>query len=698
MTQTLIRSSQNNFIVEDPRWGERKIPKDNKRSAQLSIKAESAELIGEDLTLELSVSSEEPYLRWWYYEVLDHSANAINLSRFNDGANVLYNHNYNDYVAVVEKAWIQDQKLYCKCRFSTNELATKIVADINEGILRNVSIGYMVDELVLEKKSQTDANTYRATKWTPYEFSIVTVPADATVGVGRSYDDSQERANSPSPLHEDQKLADLPVEEKTKPVIEEKTMDEPTTLEVNETDIRQQERDRLSSLYALGEQYKQYDCQPIIERAINEGLTIEATRSLVLDKVVEKQKPLAKTTDPLGLSKKEQRTYSICRAILAALTKDWSGAGLEKEVHDALCKRNEKLTGIRNTNNIKIPFFDLMVNQRQANDGYRALMRSAAVRNQLQRIYQRDFQVGDALAGGNLVETELDDTRFIEIFRNAAMVLQLGAQTLTGLVGNLDIPKQLTGSLDGTNTYWVAEGADPGQIDATFGLLQIRPKTLGAWMVATRLMLLQSSIDIEQFMRRELAWNIALGVDRAAISGTGVNDEPLGILNTPGVNAITHGANGAPPNWARIVQFETKIAIANADVGSMAWLGNARMRGELKSREKFTRTTGQTLWTESSNRPGEGTVNGYRYGCSNQVPGNLTKGTGTNLSALIFGKFSELFFAEWGNTEILANPYGSQYLSGGIQIRILHTCDIGIRHPECFSAATDLSTPLSDAA
>ena len=98
------------------------------------------------------------------------------------------------------------------------------------------------------------------------------------------------------------------------------------------------------------------------------------------------------------------------------------------------------------------------------------------------------------------------------------------------------------------------------------------------------------------------------------------------------------------------------------------------------------------------NAPGEGLVNGYPYYCSNQVPGNLTKGTGTNLSALIFGKFSELFFAEWGNTEILANPYGSQYLSGGIQIRILHTCDIGIRHPECFSAATDVATPLSDAA
>ena len=303
MTQTLVRSSQNNFIVEDPRWGERKIPKENKRSTQLSLRADNGSLIGQDLTLELSVSSEEPYLRFWYYEVLDHSTDAINLSRFNDGANVLYNHKPDDYIAVIEKAWIEDNKLYCKCRFSSNELAAKIVADINAGILRNVSIGYMVDELVLEKKSQTDANTYRATSWTPYEFSIVTIPADATVGVGRSYDESPVEDLPP----ENPEVADLPPKERGLPVIEEKTMDETTTIEINETDIRQQERDRLSSLYALGEQYKQYDCQGIIEKAINEGLTIEATRSLVLDRVVEKQKPLAKTTDPLGLSKKRAK-------------------------------------------------------------------------------------------------------------------------------------------------------------------------------------------------------------------------------------------------------------------------------------------------------------------------------------------------------------------------------------------------------
>ena len=696
MIETLIRSSNDNFIIDDPLFGERKIPKHNKRS-QVFLRADEADLIGDDLILELSVSSEEPYLRWWYNEILDHSADSIDLSRLNNKANALFNHNHSQYIAVIEKAWIEDKKLYNRYRFARNDLATQIVADINDGIISKASIGYKVNELVLEKKSQDEPNTYRATKWLPYESSIVIIAADDSVGVGRSYYDlpGSDLEVADLPL-QDSIMADLPPKEKGLPVKEEKTMLD--TIEINETDIRQQERDRVNSLYALGEQYKQYDCKGIIEKAINEGLTIEATRSLVLDRVVEKQKPLAKTTDPLGLSKKEQRTYSVCRAILAALTKDWTGAGLEKEVHDALCKRNEKLTGIRNTNNIKIPFFDLMVNLREANDGYKQLMRSAAVRNQLQRIYQRDFQVGDALQGGNLVETQLDDTRFIEIFRNVAMILQAGAQTLTGLVGNLDIPKQLTGSIDGTNTYWVAEGADPGQIDATFGLLKIRPKTLGAWMVATRLMLLQPSIDIEQFMRRELATNIALGVDRAAISGTGTNDEPLGILNTPGVNAITHGANGAPPEWPRIVQYETKIATANAYAGSMRWVGNARMRGELKSREKFSGTSGQTLWMDSPNAPGEGTVNGYRYHCSNQVPGNLTKGTGTNLSALIFGKFSELFFAEWGNTEILANPYGSQYLSGGIQIRILHTCDIGIRHPECFSAATDVSTPLSDAA
>ena len=178
-TEVLIRSQGDVFVV-----GDRSIPKNNYRNIPL-VKAK----ISEERRLELSVSSNKPYKRYWYYEELEHSEAAVDLARFNDSANLLFNHNRDDYLGVIEKAWLGDGKLINIVRFDTHELAERILKSVNNGIIRNVSIGYVIDELVLVKKSESDYNTYRATKWTPLETSLVTVPADASVGIGRSFYD-----------------------------------------------------------------------------------------------------------------------------------------------------------------------------------------------------------------------------------------------------------------------------------------------------------------------------------------------------------------------------------------------------------------------------------------------------------------------------------------------------------------------------
>ena len=245
MSQVLLRSSQNDFIVEDSRWGQRKIPKDNRRSQRfLTSEKIEGDLIGDDLILELSVSSEDPYLRWFGYEILDHSPEAIDLSRLNNKANALFNHNQDQYIAVIEKAWIEKNKLYNQYRFSTNDLASQLVRDINDGIITKASIGYFVLKMILEKESE-EWNYYRALRWLPYESSIVLIAADDTIGVGRSYYDLKPSTKGAYLI--------LPEQPETKSFKEEKTMDEPTTntIEVNENDIRQQERDRVASIYAI---------------------------------------------------------------------------------------------------------------------------------------------------------------------------------------------------------------------------------------------------------------------------------------------------------------------------------------------------------------------------------------------------------------------------------------------------------------
>ena len=673
-TEVLIRSQGDVFVV-----GDRSIPKNNYRNITL-VKAE----ISEERQLELSVSSDKPYKRYWYYEELEHSESAVDLARFNDSANLLFNHNRDDYLGVIEKAWLGDGKLINVVRFDTHELAERILNSVNNGIIRNVSIGYVIDELVLVKKSESDYNTYRATKWTPLETSLVTVPADASVGIGRSFYDLQ-----PNLEHSTNKGESSGQLENTN------TDAMPTELEVNEADVLKAERERTKSILAAGQRY---GCQELAEKAIEDGLSIEQARSLFLDKINDgQQKPVARTTDPLGMSRSERKRYSINNAIRAALDGEWKENSFEKEIHEALVTQAKETRNYKETGNILIPAYDLDVSPEDAADGFEEMSRSAATRNYLQSVMQRDQMVGDPLFGGNLVETELMSERFIDIFRNRSIMRQMGMTSLTGLVGNVDIPKQIAGVTDGTSVYWVPEDADVGQIDAQFGLVKFRPKNAGSYMYMTRSMLLQSSIGMDNFVRRELAIALALGMDRAAIEGTGTNEQPLGILNTPGVNPIIFGANGDVATHPRLVSFETKIATANADERTMGWVMNAKTRGELKSREKFPGTTGQTLWQEARLGTNRGYVNGYRVGVSNQVPGNLVKGTGTGLSAVVFGDFSRLVCAEWGTYELAADPY-HKFLAGGVRVRIIHTCDIQVTQEKAFSVATDLATPYSDAA
>ncbi len=695
MTQdVLIRSHGDVFLV-----GDRQIPKNNYRQIVL----EKAE-VAEDRKLELSVSSEQPYRRWWYYEKLEHTSSAIDLARFNDSANLLFNHNRDDYIGVIEKAWINndEKKLINIVRFDTHDLAERILSSVNNGIIRNVSIGYVIDELVLEKKSKDDLNTYRATKWTPLETSLVTVPADASVGVGRSYFDLggikrnwENSESNDNNISEEKSMGDE--NSTTLEVVSEANRRGlggfPHERPVQEADILGKERERSEGILAAGHKY---NCPELAQKAIKEGWSLAELRSQILESG-HQQKPVARTTDPLGMNQKEKKRYSFVRAINAALEGNFKNAGFEKEIHDELVKRAKQTRNYKENGNVLIPVYDSSISREDVADAYRELSRSAATRNYLESLMQRDLQVGDPLFGGNLVETELLSERFIDIFRNRSIVRQMGMQSLTGLVGNVDIPKQTAGAVDGSSVYWVGEDADVGQIDTQFGLVKFRPKNVGAFMYVTRSMLLHSSIGMDNFIRRELAIALALGMDKAAIDGTGTGDEPLGLLNTGGVNPVIFGVDGDHPTWQKLVQFETKIATANADERTMGWVGNARMRGELKSREKFPGTTGLTLWQDAMQGTNQGYVNGYRFGVSNQIPGNLVKGAGTNLNALIFGDFSRLVCAEWGTYELAADPY-HKFLSGGVRVRIIHTCDIQVTQEKAFSVATDVSTPYSDAA
>ena len=362
---------------------------------------------------------------------------------------------------------------------------------------------------------------------------------------------------------------------------------------------------------------------------------------------------------------KEKRDYSLVRAINAALTGNWAKAGLEREVSEELARQVGRPTA-----GFYFPS-DLSV--------------------------RSPYAVGTATTGGNLVATNLLASSFIEVLRNKAQIMALGPTMLTGLVGNVAIPRQTSA----TNVYWVTEASAVTEAEATFDQVTLSPKQIGARSQYSRLALQQTTPDIEVIVRNDLAKVLALGIDLAAINGSGTNGVPLGILNQSGIGTVSMGTNGAafanssPSAYSGLdplIDLESQLDIANALDGDLAYLTNAKVVAALK---KLKDQYGGYLWTDfddniQSTKGTPGMINGYPVARSNQVPFNLSKGTGTNLSAMIFGDFTSLVIGMWGASEVLVNPYGAGYNAGSVDIRIMQTCDIAVRYAKKFAVITDI--------
>ena len=634
----------------------------------LPMEQESLTVTQETRTVQLSISSSQPIEQWFATEILEHRDGSVNLSRAKSGGQVLFNHNPDDYIGVIQECWLDPgtERCYAIVRFDTHPRAEQIFTSVQSGILRNVSIGYQVKEWAIEEGNKKDINpTVRATSWELLEVSFVSVPADPSVGVDRSFpmtDPTEPEGETVEETLPDEAGAE-PAEPSTQILIQEnKPVEIPT-------ELLEAERSRTASLIALGDKHALK--KELVQQWIANGVDLQSARSQVLDLIqsqaaqTDKVQPL----NPLGLSKREKDSYSIARALhnrLQLMEGKAPAQGLELEVHRAI----EAKLG-RPTEGIYVPARDL--NWGLNTRGYYG---------------QRDtMQTGQDTLGGNLVDTELRSSEFIDALRNRAMISRLGARMLSGLQGNLDIPRQ-SGV---TTTYWVAEGGTITESNLTIDLISMRPRDLTCLTSVTRRMLMQGSLDVEALIRFDMLQQMALGIDLAAISGTGISNQPLGILNYPGVNSVAIGANGGAPAWSHLVQLETEIAVDNADDGTCYYLTNARTRGKLKTTAKVT---GQDvfLWTDSPTEKGMGMINGYGAAVSNQVPSNGTKGSGSSLSSIIFGDFSQLLIGEWGVLEIMPNPYGQGYPSGSVQIRTMVTVDVVPRRPQYFAVITDVVT------
>ena len=562
----------------------------------------------EERTYEFPFSSEFPVARYFGNEILSHEGESADLSRLNDGAPLLFNHNPERVIGVVERAYIDGNKRrgYARVRFSRNAFAQEILGDVKDGVLRNVSFGYSIDKM--EERGSGD---YVATAWSPYEISVVSIPADNTVGIGRSLvpaPDAASAAPSPDPL---------PPMENTAP-----------DLAVVRAEAVEAERTRISSINALCTKHRMAD---LGQQLVESGRSIDEARAAVLDKLNVPQETVNMSAAEIGLSAQESRRFSFLRAInYLANPTDRSAreaAAFEIEASDAAAAKLG-----RQSRGITIP----------------------------QDVLRRDLNVGTASAGGNLVATDLDAGSFIDLLRNASALDQAGATVLTGLTGNVAIPRQ-----SGAGTaYWVAESGAPTESQQTVDQVSLTPKTVAAFTDYSRRLMLQSSIDVENMIRTDLATVVALKIDLAGLYGTGSNSEPLGLKLTTGIGTEDFAADA--PTFAEVVALESDVATANALMGSPVYLMNAAMRGNLKTTKK---DAGSGIFIMEN-----GEVNGYRGVLSNQVAAN----------DLWFGNFADLIIGYFSGLDLMVDPY-THSTSGTVRVVAMQDVDIAVRHPESFT-------------
>lgn len=340
----------------------------------------------------------------------------------------------------------------------------------------------------------------------------------------------------------------------------------------------------------------------------------------------------------LGLTDEQVRSYSLVRAI-NQIASGKKLDGFEGELH----QEEQKRSG-RDTAGFFVPSDIFTTRDRRA------------------------MTVGSASGGGHLVGVDIDQANMVALLRNQSHLLGLGARVITGLKNDVSIPRVLTGA----TAYWVSETGTITSSNATFGQIQMKPRRLGASVPYSSQFLAQSGLGVDMFVRDDIMAAFGIELDRVGINGAG-GSEPLGILNLASGDRATGVTFGAAATWAKVVEFETAVATANAlglPGGEYAYLTTPATKGKWKTAPKVANTA-VFLWE------GE-LVNGYAARATNQVPSDK----------VIYGQPGQLIYGEWMGTEMIVDPY-TLATSGQVKVTVQKLVDMVVRQTKAFSVSAD---------
>ena len=607
------------------------------RAASFEIHAEKREGCDEEVrTVRASVSSETPveeyvfdeeqdrWIRAW--EILGHGEGEIDRSRMADGLVIQDTHG-GDQIGIMRSPEVRDGKISGEIEFGCGDRAQEIKADAIAGIRRNMSVGYMVNRWENTGDVVDGLPVYRATSWTPYEASFVPVPADTRVGVARGGDFANHKGG--------------------------RTAKEFQIMETPEENKAVLTAENVSEMYRLA---RAADMEAgIVDEHIKGGKSFDEFRALAIAALEKAKAERAKKPDTPpaadtrrafdeGEAKAVRKQYSIHRAILSMVDPKVD-AGYEREVSDEIAKQ----TG-RAAQGLYIPNF---IHQRA--------------------ITPPNFVVGDS-NGSNFVATDLLASEYIEPLVAKMRLTEAGMRTITGLRGDIAIPK---GGL--SQGGWIAENGTANATVSTLGQVTGTPHTASAYTDISRKMLIQSSISAEAYTVESLDRALRYLLETAGYSGTGSDAQPTGIINTVGIGSVNFVAGA--PTLSKLVDMWSAIESANAGSESMAWIATPAVKAILRTTmDSFTTTGSSGDITVGLGKylleqlRGEAYCEGYRFLDTTLAPAKK----------LLFGDFSQLVLALWSGTDIRVDPYTLSN-TGALRVVALQDCDYLVRHAAAFA-------------
>ena len=578
--------------------------------------------------------SEEPVLREFGYEIIDQE--RMDTTFLESGrAPVLFMHDAERVLGVVESVKRDgDLKSRAVIRLGTStQLQRETLEQIRNGILSNISIGYSIRSMDEQEEKIEGRSVYRvATRI--MEISLVSVPADTSVGVNRA------------------KVIQEPSKQDVKTMENQEAVEQVSARDIEKALAERSKTNK--EILALAARHNKRD---LGEEAIGRNTSLEEFRGILLEQI--ESKPLDSAAEPVMKPVEEKRNYSFLRALNAASRGDWSGAGFEAEMSQEVAnKRGKQPQGFY------VPDFawrDYGIEQK------------------------RELTVGTNASGGFFAPSVQLANEFVEALRARLILSDMGMRIMSGLNTKVQIPKISAGA----SAAFVAESGDVGDQTQTTAQITMVGRTLGARTDVSRLLLLESDPSIEQIVRDDLLNAVANKIEDVAIEG-GASNEPTGITQTSGIGSVAIATNGGPPTWAMVTDLVKEVEVDNAalNAATLGFITNPKAKSKMANTVRVSSTDSHMILNDPYD-----SIYGYRLGISTNVPSDLTKGTTSGTcSAIIFGDFSQLMMGVFGGgPDVLVDPYTNS-ASGSVRIVVHQEIDIAVRHAQSFAACLDMTT------